>query len=266
MTRKNSNIKHLINTLNSSKSTPDQIKNAFFKYFESTRNYYKRRLYNKEMTDEEYKNHDQLLDALKFQIQLMITKIIRLERRIKRLDDKDTNFLTEITLLKKENHDLIKENKTLKKENEAFKMVISYSAEVYSNNEEQYESTIQQQINEIHKYCQIIQSISSYCQENSIDFNKVNNFLRLNGIDTRIHYSSFNDAINVSNNPNKFVELNQNETEIEETPQLYRTFSFIEDGENETIQDEEGECSKFVNGNNNFEVKNRDEKDIYNTE
>ncbi|CAG8799326.1 2063_t:CDS:1, partial [Dentiscutata erythropus] len=37
-------------------------------------------------------------------------------------------------------------------------------------------------------------------------------------------------------------------------------------GENETIQDEEGECSKFVNRNNNFEVKNRDKKDIYNTE
>ncbi|CAG8700169.1 15638_t:CDS:2, partial [Dentiscutata heterogama] len=219
-------------------------------------------LYNKEMTDKEYKNHDQLLDALKFQIQLMITKIIRLEGRIKRLDDKDTNFLTEITLLKKENHYLIKENETLKSENEAFKMVISHSARIYSNNEEQYESTIQQQINEIHKYRQIIQSISSYCQENSI----VNNFLQLNRIDARIRYSSFNDTVNASNNLNKFVELNQDETEIEETPQLYRTFSFIKDRENETIQNEEGECSKFVNGNNNFEVKNRDEKNIYDTE
>ncbi|CAG8439809.1 12999_t:CDS:2 [Dentiscutata heterogama] len=234
MTRKNSNIKHLINTLNSSKSTPDQIKNAFFKYFESTRNYYKCRLYNKEMTDEEYKNHDQFLDALKFQIQLMITKIIRLEGRIKRLDDKDTNFLTEITLLKKENHDLIKENETLKRENKAFKIVISHSAGVYSNNEEQYESMIQQQINEIHKYHQIIQSISSYCQENSIEL--------------MLEY------------------VIRDETEIEETPQIYRIFSFIKDRENETIQDEEGECSKFVNGNNNFEVKNRDEKDIYDTE
>ncbi|CAG8793337.1 4829_t:CDS:2, partial [Dentiscutata erythropus] len=134
---------------------------------------------------------------------------------------------------------------------------------VYSNNEE---STIQQQINEIYKYRQIIQSISSYCQENSIDFNRVNNFLRLNEIDTRIRYLSFNDAVNASNNLNKFVELNQDETEIEETPQLYRTFSFIEDGENETIQDEEGECTKFINRNNNFEVKNRDEKDIYDAE
>ncbi|CAG8841190.1 1796_t:CDS:2, partial [Gigaspora margarita] len=59
--------------------------------------------------------------------------------RIKRLDDKDTNFLTEITLLKKENHDLIKENEVLKRENKAFKMVISHSARIYSNNEERYE-------------------------------------------------------------------------------------------------------------------------------
>ncbi|CAG8546235.1 15084_t:CDS:2 [Gigaspora margarita] len=81
-------------------------------------------------------------------------------------------------------------------------MVISYSAGIYSDNEEQYESTIQQQINEIHKYRQIIQSIPFYCQENSI--------VR----------------------------------------------------ENETILDEKGECSKFVNRNNNFEVKDRDEKDI----
>ncbi|CAG8542639.1 1277_t:CDS:2, partial [Gigaspora margarita] len=163
------------------------------------------------------------------------------------------------------NNDLIKENEALKKENEAFKMVISHSAGIYSDNEEQYESTIQQQINEIHKYRQIIQSIPFYYQENN--FNKVNNFLRLNGIDIRKRYLSFNDAVNASNNPKKFVELDQDETEIEEPPQLYRSFSFIEVRENETISDEEGECSKFVNENNNFEVKNRDEKDItYDTE
>ncbi|CAG8606833.1 46490_t:CDS:2 [Gigaspora margarita] len=153
-------------------------------------------------------------------------------------------------------------NEVLKRENEAFKIVISHSVGTYSNNKERYESTIQQQINEINNYRQIIQSIASYCQENSI----VNHFLQLNEIDTRICYSSFNDAVNASNNPKKFIELNQDETEIEEPPQLYHTFSFIEVGENETISDEEGECSKYVNGNNNFEVKNSDEKEIYDTE
>ncbi|CAG8538333.1 472_t:CDS:2 [Dentiscutata erythropus] len=252
MTRKNSNIKHLINTLNSPKSTPNQIKNTFFKYFESTRDYYKRRLNNKVITHEEYENYDKLLDALKAQIKFMITKIIRLEGRINRLDNNDINFLTEINFLKKENHDLIKENETLKKENEAFKIVISHSAGIYRNNEEQYERTIQRQRNEINCYHQIFQVFASYCQENSIDCNIINSFLQLNEIDTRICYSSFNDAVNASNNLKK-VELNQNETEIEESSHLHRTFSFIEIEENETIQDDEGECSKFVKGNNNFD-------------
>ncbi|CAG8734182.1 4175_t:CDS:1 [Cetraspora pellucida] len=154
MVRKNSTISHLIRILNSPESTPKQIQNAFFKYFESTRDYYKCRLHYNKITNEEFNEHDKLLDALKAQIKLITTKNIRLEGRINRLNNKDTNatFLTEIILLKNENHDLIKKNEALKMKNESFTMAFLNSAVIYSNNENQYESTIKQQANVINKH------------------------------------------------------------------------------------------------------------------
>ncbi|CAG8565103.1 30961_t:CDS:2 [Gigaspora margarita] len=102
-------------------------------------------------------------------------------------------------------------------------MALLNSARIYSNNENHYESTIKQQAN-------------------------VNSFLQLNGIDTRICYLSFDDAVNESSNI-------QNETEN----RLYRTHSFIDVSETESIQyDEEGECSKFARKNNKFDSNNFD--------
>lgn len=165
MPRKNSNIKFLTNTLNSPKSTPEKIKNAFFKYIEHTKNFYGRQLYQNKISNAEYSDNIELIDALSDRINLMFIKIKRLEGRNRRLEKKEIYLQAEINLLRKENKDLIKENETLKMENEAIKSVISHSAEIYRNNEVQYESTIN---NLRHTLCKIIEDIILRCQEYNI--------------------------------------------------------------------------------------------------
>ncbi|CAG8601517.1 10576_t:CDS:1, partial [Racocetra fulgida] len=139
MTRKNSNIKFLTNIINSPKSTPEKIKNAFFKYIKHTRKFYGRQLNRNDISSEDYSDNIELLDALKDRINLMFIKIQRLEGRNRRLETKEINLQAEINSLKKENKDLIKENETLKKENEAIKHAVSHLDEIYRNNEVQYE-------------------------------------------------------------------------------------------------------------------------------
>ncbi|CAG8473252.1 5918_t:CDS:2 [Racocetra fulgida] len=80
MPRKNSTVNHLINTLKSSKSTPDQIQKAFNKYIESIRSYYKCNRANS--SQEDYEDNIRALDAFKSWINsTMFTKINRLESK-----------------------------------------------------------------------------------------------------------------------------------------------------------------------------------------
>ncbi|CAG8489951.1 11880_t:CDS:2 [Racocetra persica] len=229
MPRKNSNIKFLTNTLNSPKSTPEKIKNAFFKYIEHTKNFYGRQLYQNKISNAEYSDNIELIDALSDRINLI---------------------------------------------------VISYLAEIYRNNEVQYESTIN---NLCHTLCKIIEDIILRCQEYNIDFNIVNSILEKNGIETislsrtRKCYSSFKDAIEATNNSERFVKINQDGEEIKESYSLSRFYFFIQEEINEcsnssNIQKEISKCSN----SNNIEVEiddgkyfnneNNDDVDIFDTD
>ncbi|CAG8566234.1 22671_t:CDS:2 [Gigaspora rosea] len=177
---KNSTINHLKNTINSPKSTPEQIQKAFIKYIESIKNYYKCNRSN--ISQEYYEDNIRILDSLKSWI-----------------------------------------NST--KENKALKTVITNSAQVYNNNDEQYQS-------EIARLRQIVAEISLACQECSIDFNIVNGILQNNGIKIlgpRKHYMSYQEALDATG----LQKINQ------DGYSLQRSFSFYEPEPNQ----EEGECS-----------------------
>ncbi|CAG8840825.1 15102_t:CDS:2, partial [Racocetra persica] len=84
----------------------------------------------------------------------------------------------------KEIKDLRKENNFLRKQNEALKIAVMHSAQVYKNNDEEYQSEITQ----LH---QILGEIAlAY-------FNMVNGILQKNGIKilgTQKRYSSYHEA------------------------------------------------------------------------
>ncbi|CAG8676810.1 19528_t:CDS:2, partial [Racocetra persica] len=204
----------------SSKSTPDQIQKAFNKYIESIRSYYKCNRANS--SQEDYEDNIRALNAFKSWINsTMFTKINRLESKNRRLEKRNYQQTKEIK-------DLRKENNFLRKQNEALKIAVMHSAQVYKNNDEEYQS-------EITQLRQILGEIALSCQECNIDFNMVNRILQKNGIKilgTQKRYSSYHEAFEAASLQN----INQ-----DSEYSLPRSVSFYEP------EPEDGECSNRRN-------------------